>query len=322
MQLRNFLTRIEHGTLIITPGDRADIIVACLAAISSTSKENIAAIILTGGLKPEAAVWDLIKGFSGMVPVLSVKEDTFSTAVAVEKIHSNISPRDYRKITRALALFEQHVDIEELGDRVVKTRSTTMTPKMFEYDLIQRARANKKHIVLPEGEEERILRAAEILLHRGIVDLTLLGDEERIRAKITQLGLRMNKLNIVDPMTSPHLEMFADSYFQLRKHKGLKEVTARDMVCDPSYFGTLMVHHGMVDGMVSGAVHSTAATIKPAFEIIKTRPDASSVSSVFFMCLQDRGAGLRRLRRQPGSRCRTFGPDRRQLGRNRQNVRH
>ncbi|MCG8566982.1 MAG: phosphate acetyltransferase [Desulfobacterales bacterium] len=288
MQLRNFLTRIEHGTLIITPGDRADIIVACLASISSASTENIAAIILTGGLKPEDPVWELIKGFSSMVPVLSVNADTFSTAVAVEKIQSDISPRDYRKITRALALFEQHIDIDRLGEKLIKTRSTIVTPKMFEFDLIQRARANKKHIVLPEGEEERILRAAEILLHREIVDLTLLGDEERIRAKITSLGLRINQVNIVDPMTSTHLDLYADTYFQLRKHKGLKEVTARDMVCDPSYFGTLMVYHGHVDGMVSGAVHSTAATIKPAFEIIKTRPDASSVSSVFFMCLEDK----------------------------------
>ena len=288
MQLRNFLPRIEHGTLIITPGDRADIIVACLAAISSSSTENIAAIILTGGLQPEDPVWELVKGFSGMVPVLSVKDDTFSTAVAVEKIQSDISPRDYRKITRALALFEQHVDIESLGERVVKTKSTIVTPKMFEFDLIQRARSNKKHIVLPEGEEERILQAAEILLQREIVELTLLGDPERIKDKIARMGLRMNNVNIIDPMTSDYLDTYAETYYQLRKHKGLKEVTARDMVCDPSYFGTLMVYHGHVDGMVSGAVHSTAATIKPAFEIIKTRPDASSVSSVFFMCLEDK----------------------------------
>ncbi len=288
MQLRNLLTRITHGTLIITSGDRADVIVACMATLSSTSIENISGIILTGGLTPEKPVWDLIKGFSGMVPLLSVKEDTFHTAVQVEKLRADISPYDERKITRALALFEQHIDIDRLVDKVITTDSTIVTPKMFEYDLIRKARTFKKRIVLPEGTEDRVLRAVETLLRREIVDITLLGDEKKIQNKIGKLGLRMGEFEIIDPLRSTHLENFANEYYNLRKHKGLTLENARDRICDVNYFGTMMVHLGLVDGMVSGSAHSTAATIKPSFEIIKAKHRTTPISSVFFMCLWDR----------------------------------
>ncbi len=288
MQLKNFLPRIQHGTLIITPGDRADIIVACLAAISSTSMEQISGILLTGGLVPEGAVAEVIKGFKSMVPVLSVQTDTFQTAVEVEKIRSVISPSDHRKITRALALFDRSVDTGLLSEKVITTKSTTVTPKMFEFELIQKAKADKKRIVLPEGEEERILHAAEILYRREIVDITLLGNREKILKKIGQMGFRMGGIDIIDPHTSPYIDLFTQTYYEMRKHKGLPREVAADRVMDLNYFGTMMVYHELVDGMVSGSVHSTAATIKPAFEIIKTRPGMNSVSSLFFMCLADK----------------------------------
>ena len=208
MQLRNMLPRITHGTLVITPRDRADIIVACLADLSSASMEKISGIVLTGGLKPEKPIWDLIQGFSDMVPVLSVDADTFETAVLVEKIQSDISPSDERKITRALALFEQHIDIERLGEKVITTKSTIVTPKMFEFKMIQRARAHRKRIVLPEGTENRILLAAETLLRREIVDITLLGDQKKIQQKIAKLGLRMPKVEIIDPLISTFLDLY------------------------------------------------------------------------------------------------------------------
>lgn len=288
MQLRNLLPRIIHGTLIITPGDRADIIVACLASLSSASMEKISGIILTGGLKPEKTIWDLIQGFSGMVPVLSVDTDTFETAVMVEKIRADISPNDERKITRAMALFEQHIDIEKLGEKVITTKSTIVTPKMFEFKIIQRARSHKKRIVLPEGSEDRVLLAAETLLRREIVDITLLGNKKKIQQKIAKLGLRMGELNIIEPFTSSNLDLYINSYFELRKHKGITKENARDLICDVNFFGTMMVLHGHVDGMVSGAIHSTAATIKPAFEIIKAQKKSTPVSSLFFMCLGER----------------------------------
>lgn len=288
MQLRNLLPRISHGTLVITPGDRADVIVACLATLSSASTENISGIVLTGGLTPDAPIWDLIKGVSGMVPMLSVKEDTFETTVRIEKLQADIAPEDERKIARILALFEQHIDIEKLGDKVITTQSTIVTPKMFEFDIIKKARTFKKRIVLPEGTEDRILLAAETLLRRGIVDLTLLGNKKKIRQKISKMGLRMGEFEIIDPLTSPKLDTYVNTFFDLRKHKGITLENARDTICDVNYFGTMMVHLGHVDGMVSGSVHSTAATIKPAFEIIKAKQKSTPVSSLFFMCLSDR----------------------------------
>ena len=288
MELRNFLTRVEHGSLIITPGDRADVIVACLAAVSSSSMENIAGILLTGGLKPEEPIWKLIKGFSRMVPIISVKDNTFPTTSAVSKIHATISPEDERKITQALTVFEKNIDLGKLGEKVITTRTSVITPKMFEYKLLQKAKKHKQRIVLPEGEDERILRAAEVLTNREVVDITLLGDETRIREKIAQLGLRMDSVKILNPQESRMLDEYSRAYYDLRKYKGITMENARDIVCEVSFFGTMMVYRGHADGMVSGAVHSTAATIRPAFQIIKTKPGSSIVSSVFFMCLKDK----------------------------------
>ena len=288
MQLHNFLTRIEYGSLIITPGDRADVIVACLAVVSSASEQKISGIVLTGGLKPEKPIWELIKGFPRMVPILSVKENTFPTATNVSRIHAVISPDDERKITLALAVFEKSVDIEQLEEKLITTRTSIVTPKMFEYELLQRARADKQHIVLPEGGEERILRAVEILLRREVADITLLGNEDLIRGKIGQLGLRMDLVDIIDPLKSELLDQYVRTYFDLRKHKGIPEEYARDIMKDVNYFATMMVYKGHSDGMVSGAVHSTAETIRPALQIIRTKPGFSIVSSVFFMCMEDR----------------------------------
>ena len=288
MHLQHLLTRIRHGSLIITPGDRADVIVACLAAVSSTSIENISGIVLTGGLKPEKPIWDLIKGFPTMVPILAVKEDTFPTAENVNRIHAAISPDDCRKITRALAIFEENVDGSQLEKKVVTARTAIVTPEMFEYELVQKARANKRHIVLPEGEEERILYAAETLLRRGAVDITLLGDEELIQNKIVQLGLHIKTAKVIDPLKSESFDEYAQTYYELRKYKGITEENASDVMSEQTYFATMMVYKGDADGMVSGSVHSTASTIRPALEIIKTRPGFSIVSSVFLMCLKDR----------------------------------
>ena len=288
MQLRNFLPRIEHGALIITPGDRADVIVACLAAVSSRSQKNIAGIVLTGGLKPTGPVQDLIEGFPGICPILSVEENTFPTATRINNINAGIFPGDKRKITRIMAAFEKHVDAEKLAEKVIKTRTTIKTPQMFELELIQKAKAHKQHIVLPEGEEERVLRAAEILLRRDVVDITLLGNREEIEKKINRLGLRMPSVKIIDPPSSDFLDEYVQSYYALREHKGITPEFAHDTMTSVNEYATMMVFAGHADGMVSGAVHSTASTIRPALQILSTRPECSIVSSVFFMCLEDR----------------------------------
>lgn len=288
MQLRNFLERIEQGTLIITPGDRCDVIVACLSSVASMSMPNISGIILTGGLKPEKALCKLIEGASVMVPILSVKENTFPAARIIDNIHAAISPGNNRKITRALEVFEKNVNVDKLGDKIVKTTTSIITPKMFEYSLIQKACMHKKHIVLPEGEEERILRAAEILLRKEVVNITLLGNEYEIRKKISRIGLRLKGYNIIEVQKSSFFKDYVHTYYDLRKHRDITMESAHDIMCDVSFFGAMMVYKGHADGMVSGSVHTTGDTIRPAFQIIKTKPGLSIVSSVFFMCLKNR----------------------------------
>lgn len=288
MQLRNFLTRIKRGSLIITPGDRADVILASLAAMSSRSMANISGILLTGGLKPEKPIRKLIEGFPPVVPIISVQQNTFPTTAIVDKIHATISPDDERKVMQAIAIFEKNVDVEQLAEKVITTRTAIVTPKMFEYELIQKAKRSRQRIILPEGEERRILRAAEALSHREVVDITFLGNRERILNKISELGLRLEDQEIIEPQESEFFDEYVQTYYELRKHKGITKENARDIISDVNYFGTMMIYKGHADGMVSGAVHSTAATIRPALEIIKARPGFSLVSSVFFMCLKDR----------------------------------
>ena len=294
MQLRNFLDYLQEGALIIAPGDRADIILGTLATFFSETYPNVAGIVLTGGLSPEPPVQRLIDGLRSTqisrlpTPIISVATDTFHTATNAYTVRATLTPDNERKIATALGLFETHVDVESLEKRIAVTRSVRKTPIMFQYQLIERAKARRRHIVLPEGVEDRILRAAEILSRRGVAHLTLLGDTAKIEQKITRLGLQLKDVPIIDPLTSSLREDYAAIYYDLRKHKGINEEMARDAMTDVSYFGTMMVHLGQADGMVSGAIHTTAHTIRPAFEIIRTKADCSIVSSVFFMCLQDR----------------------------------
>ena len=288
MQLRNLLERIEYGTLIITPGDRSDVVLACLAAVRSMTMPNISGIMLTGGLVPEKAIQTVIEGFPDTVPIIAVGENTYQAAIRVENIHAAITPDNTRKITQALAVFERHVDMDELSDKIIKTKTTIVTPKMFESQLLQRARANRQHIVLPEGETDRVLQAAEILLRREVVDLTLLGNEDKIKERISSLGLHLDNAAIIEPRKSAHFEEYAETYYELRKNKGITQDNAHDIMGDLNFFGTMMIYKGHADGMVSGAMHTTADTIRPAFQFIKTKPECSIVSSVFLMCLNDR----------------------------------
>ncbi|MCP4341957.1 MAG: phosphate acetyltransferase [Desulfobulbaceae bacterium] len=288
MQLRNLLGRIEYGTLIITPGDRSDVILACLAAGESMTMPIISGIMLTGGLVPEEPIQRVIEGFKNTVPIISVNENTFEAAIRIDNIHAAITPDNTRKITQALAVFEKHIDMDELSDKIIKTKTTIVTPKMFESQVLQRAKANKQHIVLPEGENERILQAAEILLRREVVDITLLGREDSINERVRSLGLHLEKATIIDPRTSPFLDEYVETFYQLRKDKGITLDNSRDIMVDLNFYGTMMIYKGHADGMVSGAIHTTADTIRPAFQFIKTKPGCSVVSSVFLMCLNDR----------------------------------
>ena len=289
MQVQDFLGHLDNCTLVITPGDRADIIAASLAADTSSTYPMIAGIVLSGDQKPAPEVAKLLEGINRLrIPILYSPWDTFTTAVKVNSVQASILPSDERKIATALGLMESHVDMQQLRQLIVQNDGQRVTPLMFEYELIQRAKSQRKHIVLPESADERVLRAAEILSLRDVVSLTLLGVESEVRLRAAHLGLKLKGVKIVDPRTSPLRREFAQTYHELRKHKNVTLEAACDVMVDVSYFGTMMVHLGYADGMVSGAIHTTQHTIRPAFEIIKTKPDCSLVSSVFFMCLEDK----------------------------------
>ncbi|GAA3244448.1 phosphate acetyltransferase [Dactylosporangium siamense] len=286
-QVPAVLSHLTDNCLLITPGDRADLLVAAAAAHASGTVP-LAGIVLTLGIAPDPAALALFERLNTGLAVLSVPTASYDTIAASTRMEHRLGPDNPRKVAAALGAFESHVDTAALADALELTASTRVTPLMFEYDLIDRARAARKHLVLPEGTEERILRAADILLRRGVAALTLLGSPVEIAAKARDLGLDISDASVIDPATSPLLERFAPIYAELRAHKGVTLDLARDVVRDVSYFGTMMVHLGLADGMVSGATHTTAATIRPAFEIIKTVPGLGVASSVFFMLLPDR----------------------------------
>ncbi|MFD4533134.1 phosphate acetyltransferase [Kitasatospora sp. NPDC058397] len=294
--LPTFLDALTEGALVVTPGDRADLVIGSLAA-HAAGAPPIAGVLLTLGQHPGPNVMALAARLAPGTPVAVVPEGSWPTAATLTHLEGKLTAASPRKAEIALGLFELHVDTAELTNLIEVGRSERVTPMMFEHELLERARASRRHVVLPEGTEERVLRAAEILLRRNICDLTLLGEADAVRRKAAGLGIDLPQeqpggdraqVRIVDPTTSPLRRQFAELYARLRAHKGMTVELALDVVTDVSYFGTLMVQEGIADGMVSGAVHSTAATIRPAFEVIKTSPGAAIVSSVFFMCLADK----------------------------------
>ncbi len=288
MQLRNYLEHVKPNSLVITPGDRADIILGALQANISDNYPQISGIILTGDLVPEATIMKLIEGFGHGVPIISVKQGTFGAANSIGNIKSRIYAESKQKIQRSISIFKQHVEEAALLDKLISFKPEGITPRMFQYNLLQRARKSKKHIVLPEGNDDRILTAAARLLLNGVVDITLLGKKEDVERRAAKLNLDLTKAHIVDPISSPNFDDYAQTFYELRKHKNVNLDMAKDMMVDVSYFGTMMVYKGHADGMVSGAVHTTQHTIRPALQFVKTKPGVSVVSSVFFMCLEDR----------------------------------
>jgi phosphate acetyltransferase len=183
---------------------------------------------------------------------------------------------------------DTHVDTADLLAQLAISIPSVVTPQMFTYQLLDRARSDRKRIVLPEGEDDRILKAAGRLLQRGVAELTILGEEAQVRSRAAELGVDLSAAAVLNSRTSELCDKFAEQYAEMRKHKGVTVEQAREIIHDVSYFGTMLVHNGMVDGMVSGATHTTTHTVRPAFEIIKTLPDVSTVSSIFLMCLADR----------------------------------
>lgn len=286
MTVDNFIDQLEDGSFVVSPGDRLDIMFATLASSLSPSFPTPSALLLTGRFPMSAKQRKLLSG--AQFPVLSLPLDTYEAAERISEVRTDIGTSTDRKIATALGVWDANVDPDEIAARIALPRPSTMTPLRFTYLLVERARANRAHIVLPEGDDVRVLAAAENLHRRDVVTLTLLGNEARVRALAAAEGIDITGISIVDPVTSPLRQRFAEEYARLRAHKGVSVAAALETMLDVSYFGTMMVHMGLVGGMVSGAAHTTAHTIRPSFEIIKTRPGTAIVSSVFLMCLADR----------------------------------
>lgn len=290
MQVDDFLACLGKGQVVITPGDRADLILAAMASRLSSAMPPISGLLLTGGVAPSASLMRLVKGLTGStLPLAITKLQTYRAITSLQGLQGLIQPGDTRKIKAALALYEQHINSDEILTRLLEERlDNRMTPMMFEFDLIERASSDKQRIVLAEGEDERILRATDILLRREVADIILLGNVESIRSKASALNLDIGGARIIDPIHADNFDKYARQYYDYRKAKGITPEHARDIMADSTYYGTMMVKLDDADGMVSGAVNTTAHTIRPAFEFIKTKPGFSIVSSVFLMCLKDR----------------------------------
>ncbi|MBT1690808.1 phosphate acetyltransferase [Dawidia soli] len=290
MMLPGFLSHIKDNVLIVTPGDRGDIVIGALQANLSSTYPKVAGIVLTAGIEPDEPVIRLLQGLQTVVPIIAVQKGTFETTTIIGNIHSRITVDNKQKIALAIDTFEKYVDWKALDDKLYTFEPEGITPHMFQYQLVRSAKSQKKHIVLPEGNEDRILKAAARLIKQGVVDLTLLGDPAEITASIRRLGLDLDPaaIRIIDPVNSPYYTPYVETLYELRKNKNVNMEMARDLMTDVSYFGTMMVYKGDADGMVSGAVHTTQHTIRPALQFIKTRPGVSIVSSVFFMCLPER----------------------------------
>ena len=290
MQLRNYLTHLKKDSLVITPGDRADIILGALQANISTNYPNLSGIVLTGGLIPEESIIKLIEGLSDIIPILSVAGGTYSVTNKIGTIRPRIYADNKEKIITSIQEFDKYIPTKELAEKLITFKAKGITPRMFQYNLLQKAKSAKKHIVLPEGFDDRILLATKKLIDADAVTITLLGNKEQIKSKIAELDidLDLNKINIIDPTKSDQFIEYATTLYELRKHKNVNLAMAQDLMEDVSYYGTMMVYKGHADGMVSGAVHTTQHTIRPALQFIKTRPDVSIVSSIFFMCLPNR----------------------------------
>ena len=289
MTIGNALARFEDGMLVITPGDREAMLLAAMISRVAVTYPNIAGIVLTGGLEPADSVKRLIGGLSGFnIPILLVKEDTFSAAMRINGMPITLYAGDHQKIEAVYKSVREYVKREEIFKLLKVERQHRTTPLVFLNGILERAASDRKRIVLPEGNEERTLKAVSRVLADGIADVILLGKEEEIRTAANHANAKIENATVIDPAKSELLDDYANSYYELRKKKGMSLDHARDQMTDPIYFGTMMVEKGNADGLVSGAVHTTRHTITPAFQIIKTRPGTSLVSSIFFMCLPDR----------------------------------
>lgn len=286
----NFLEsrRDRQGMLIITPDDRLDILLGSLLADQSSSYPKIAGMVLTGDVRPGPVIMDILSGLEHPFPVLHTANKTYETATRLFSAKYSLSTADLPKVQVAIETMSPWFTVSLLNQVRQQTHPQTLSPALFLYELGIKAQKIKRHIVLPEGDDPRILAAADYLLKRSIAAITLLGTPETIHLKAKRQQLELPGVRIIAIDQSPDRERYASVYAQLRQHKNVNYPIALERMMDPNYYAAMMVYCNDADAMVSGAAHTTADTVRPALEIIKTKPGVTRVSSVFIMCLPTR----------------------------------
>lgn len=287
MTLPNLLTRLKPECTVIMPSDRLDLLPGLLMAHASPAFGPLASVILTGGFEIPESVNTLLGGIDVDLPIACTDKDTFETATKLQQVNG-VSTSTSRKTDVSRILFGAHVSEDEILRAIDLPRSEIRTPTMFEHQLMQLARADKKRIVLPEGTDDRVLCAAAIVLQRQVAEVIILGEQASISRRASELGINLRSAQVVNPRDPEMLDRFTKEYTKLRAHKGISLEQARKQFEDPSYVGTMMVHLGMADGMVSGAINTTANTIRPSLEFIKTKPGVGVVSGSFLMAMSNR----------------------------------
>jgi phosphate acetyltransferase len=280
----------KDGCLLITPGDRIDLIFTAMIAQKSFQFPRFSGVILTGGLLPGENARKLLDGIADAgLTVLSVADDTYSTAMKINQISGELTLEDTEKLEIVKNAVERNIDFTRIHVQLGEVSREITTPRMFQYRILEKAKSALKSIVLPEGTEGRILQATEELVRRKVCSICLIGNEEKVREAAKRVGANIEGAKIIDPLTVEQSlsNEYAETYYQLRKHKGVTREMAIDGMLDPLYFATMMVYKGHADGLVSGSTHSTAETLGPVLRIIRSRRDISLASSIFFMCMPE-----------------------------------
>ncbi|MCH4998029.1 phosphate acetyltransferase [Pectobacterium carotovorum] len=282
----HMLEHFRPGSLLVTSADRPDVLVAaCLAAMNGV---EIGALLLTGGYEMDPSIAKLCeRAFQTGLPVFMVDTNTWQTSLSLQSFNLEVPADDRQRVEKVQEYVARHIDTQWIDSlSAASERSRRLSPPAFRYQLTELARKAGKRIVLPEGDEPRTVKAASICAERGIAHCVLIGNPEEIQRVAAAQGVELGKgIEIVDPIVVR--ERYVARLVELRKSKGMTEVVAREQLEDNVVLGTLMLEQGKVDGLVSGAVHTTANTIRPPLQLIKTAPGSSLVSSVFFMLLPE-----------------------------------
>ncbi len=289
MHAENAVQHLQEGDLVIVPGDREDILMMTHLYEQALDRPNLAGIVLTVGYEPPEPIMSLLDNqHASTLPILLVETDTYETSSLIQRKRVYIEEDDWEKIRWTVELIVEHLNQQDILSYLDIPARDVVSPAAFRYSIMERAKGMNSTIVLPEGDEPRTLQAAAIILERDIAKIVLLGDRAAILEEARRVNANISKAEIITPASSELFGSFVEELVELRKAKGMSETQAADLLHDNVYFGTMMLHRGLVQGLVSGAVHTTANTIRPAFQIIKTKPNAALVSSVFFMLLNDR----------------------------------